>query len=140
MSDATTHDLVQRVKQLLEPGDIELTGVIVQTRFTSDDEIELYDVTLDIGDCIASHAGVDEWYVYSGNDDPEFGLNQHQGLTLDTDEFVWECQQLLRDGTFDIVVYYEATADHDGIVRSLRSHGYDVIGVTPDDKTSTPKS
>ena len=139
MSDATIHDLIQRVRLLLEPGDIELNGLIVQTTFTGDDEIEMYDATLEIGECIASHAGVDRWYVHSGNDDPEFGINQHQGLSLAKDEFVWECQQLLRNGTFDIVFYYEASADHEGIIDSLQSLGHDVIGVRPDNQRTTPK-
>ena len=136
MSDATLHDLIQQVEQLLIPGAIELHGMIVRTPYSSDDEIEMFDATLAIGDIIAANTGVEDWYVYSGNDDPEFSSNQHQGLTLETDAFVWECQQLLRDGTFDIIIYYEAHTDHEHILDAVSALGYDVIGVTPEQSTT----
>jgi len=58
--------------------------------------------TIDVGDIIAEQSGYDpqDCYVYSGNDDTDFSSNQHQGLTLEDEEFVWECQQLLREGQF----------------------------------------
>ena len=71
----------------------------------------------------------DDWYVYSGNDDPEFASNQHQGLTLPEESFVWECQQILKDGTFDLVVYYEADVDQSALLRAIREAGYAVTGV-----------
>jgi hypothetical protein len=134
MSDDTTavdHDLYQRTQALLEPGDIELVGVIVDTDITGDDEPTLHQATLEIGDLISDHAGHDptDTYVYSGNDDTDFGVNQHQGKTLDGDEFVWECQQLLREGTFDVVFYYEADVDNDALVAAIRDAGYDAVGV-----------
>jgi hypothetical protein len=131
MGDAVEADLVRRTRALLAPGDIRLNGVIVHTDLTSDDEPRLHQATLDVGEVISEAAGVDpgDTYVYSGNDDEEFGINQHQGLTLDGDEFVWECQQLLRDGTHDVVFYYEADADQDAIVAGVEALGFEAVGV-----------
>lgn len=131
MSDVIDDNLYQRTKALLEPGEIELNGAIVHTEFGSSEDVQMMQATLDVGDIVAEHAGYasDEWYVYSGNDDPQFSSNQHQGLTLADDEFVWECQQLLRDGTFDVVIYYEASADHEGILEGIRDLGFEVTGV-----------
>jgi len=131
MADAIDDDLYRRTQALLEPGDIELVGVILHTDLGTDAEPKLHQLTLDVGDAIAERAGVDptDTYVHSGNDDPDFGMNQHQGLTLDGDEFVWECQQLLRDGTYDVVFYYEASADQEGIVETLRADGHRITPV-----------
>jgi len=131
MADPIDDDLYRRTQALLEPGDIELVGVILHTDLGTDAEPKLHQLTLDVGDAIAERAGVDptDTYVHSGNDDPDFGLNQHQGLTLDGDEFVWECQQLLRDGTYDVVFYYEASADQEGIVETLRADGHRITPV-----------
>ena len=131
MSDATDEDLYARTKALLEPGDIELNGVIVHTELTGDEEPQLHQLTLEVGEHIAEHAGFDptDTYVYSGNDDTDFGVNQHQGRTLDNDEFVWECQQLLREGTHDVVFYYEASADQDALVSTLEDEEYRVTSV-----------
>ncbi|WP_248516709.1 DUF5778 family protein [Salinarchaeum laminariae] len=120
MDDVTDPDLYQRTQRLLEPGEIELDGLIVHTDLPSEDDIEMLDETLAVGDVIAEHAGHDpsETYVYSGNDDPDFSSNQHQGLTLDGDEFVWECQQLLRSGSYDLVFYFEASADREAIAEA----------------------
>ena len=124
-------DLYRRTKALLEPGEIELNGTIVHTDLDGQDDIEMMETTLEAGNVIAEHAGHDpkDTYVYSGNDDAEFSSNQHQGRTIDGDEFVWECQQLLREGSFDIVFYYEASADQEGILTDLREAGYEVTGV-----------
>ena len=134
MSDAGNLDsgLYERARALLEPGEIELVGVIVEMELPSDDEPQLHQNTLEIGEVIAEAAGYDpsDTYVYSGNDDPEFGVNQHQGLTLD-DEFVWECQQLYREGGFVVVFYYEADADQDAILERLANLEYDAVGVEP---------
>jgi len=130
-ADALDEDLYQRTKALLEPGDIELNATIVHTDLDGQDDIEMMETTLEVGNVIAEHAGHDpkDTYVYSGNDDSDFSSNQHQGLTIDGEEFVWECQQLLRNGSFDVVIYYEASADQDGILSELRERGYDVTGV-----------
>ena len=134
MSDAIDEDLYQRTKALLEPGDIELNGVVVRTELTSAEEPTLHQATLDIGDVISEAAGLDPatTYVYSGNDDERFGVNQHQGLTLDGDEFIWECQQLMRDGTYDVVFYYEAGADQAAVVEGVEALGFDATGVEGD--------
>ncbi|WP_458185673.1 DUF5778 family protein [Haladaptatus sp. NG-WS-4] len=131
MDSVIDDDLYQRTKRLLEPGEIELNGVIVHTDLGSDEDIEMHQASVDIGDTIAEHAGHDprDTYVYSGTDDPEFASNQHQGLTLDDESFIWECQQLLRDGTFDVVFYYEASADQQAIEEDVRDLGFDVTGV-----------
>ncbi|WP_435346290.1 DUF5778 family protein [Haloarchaeobius sp. HRN-SO-5] len=131
MTDAIDDDLVRRTKALLEPGDIELDGIVVHTEYGGREDVQMMQATLDAGDVVAEHAGHDpaDVYVYSGNDDPDFSSNQHQGLTIDGEEFVWECQQLLRNGSFDVVMYYEATADHEAIVEDVEALGYDVTGV-----------
>lgn len=131
-SNVLDENLFERTKALLEPGDIELNGVIVHTDVGSDQEAQLHQTTLDIGEIIATHADKGETYVFSGNDDPEFGLNQHQGLTIAGDEFVWECQQLLRDGTFKVVFYYESNADQEAIVRDIEAKDVRVTSVEGD--------
>jgi hypothetical protein len=131
MASTLDDDLYRRTQQLLEPGEIELAGLVVHTDIGSDAEPEMHQATLDVGDIIAEHADAGDTYVYSGNDDSEFASNQHQGLTLDDESFVWECQQLLRDGTFDIVFYYEADP-HTAIVDAVQAAGYDAVGVTTD--------
>lgn len=131
-SNVLDKNLFERTKALLEPGDIELNGVIVHTDVGSDQEAQLHQTTLDIGEIIATHADKGETYVFSGNDDPEFGLNQHQGLTIAGDEFVWECQQLLRDGTFKVVFYYESNADQEAIVRDIEAEDVRVTSVESD--------
>jgi len=130
MGDATDRDLYQRAKALLEPGDIELNGLIVHTDLTGEEEPTLHQLTLDVGEVIAEHAGFDpaDTYVYSGNDDSEFGVNQHQGRTLDEDTFVWECQQLMREDRYEVVFYYEADADQEAILSSL-DDDHDVTSV-----------
>jgi hypothetical protein len=131
MSETFDEDLYRRTKALLEPGEIELNAAIIHTTYDGSEDVQMMQATIDAGDVIAEHAGHDptDCYVYSGNDDTDFSSNQHQGLTLDGEEFVWECQQLLRQGSFDIVIYYEASADHEAILEDIRALGYDVTGV-----------
>ncbi|MFB6182917.1 MAG: DUF5778 family protein [Haloarculaceae archaeon] len=130
MSDqAIDDDLYRRTRALLEPGDVDLVGLVVHTDIEGDAEPTLHQATLEVGDVIAEHATDADTYVYSGNDDPEFGVNQHQGLILDGDEFVWECQQLLRNGTYDVVFYYEADVDQEAILADVREAGYTAVGV-----------
>ncbi|GAB3020063.1 DUF5778 family protein [Natronobiforma cellulositropha] len=135
MADVIDEDLYQRTKALLEPGEIELNGAIVHTEYGSDEDVQMMQATIDVGDVIATAAGHDprDCYVHSGNDDPSFSSNQHQGLTLESEEFVWECQQLLRNGTFDIVIYYEASADHEAILEGIADLGFEVSGVRGDE-------
>lgn len=134
MSDDTDSALYERTRQLLEPGDIDLLGLVVHTDLTGEAESEMHRLTVDVGEVIARHAGQDpsDTYVYSGTDDTEFGLNQHQGLTIEDDSFVWECQQLLRDGSYDIVFYYEASVDQEAILEEVEEMGYETVGIRPD--------
>jgi hypothetical protein len=121
MSDAVDDDLYERTKAFLEPGDIDLMGAIVHTALTSADELELHELQVELNDIVAAHADTGEAYIYAGNDDTGFASNQYQGLTLDGDEFVWEAQHLLRAGTFDVVIYYEASADQEAIVEDVEA-------------------
>jgi hypothetical protein len=132
MSDVADDDLYRRAAALLEPGEIELHGAIIHTDITNDAEPTLHQVTIEIGDIIAEMVDAEDTYVYSGTDDVDFGLNQHQGLTIEGDEFVWECQQLLRDQTFDVVFYWEAGGQHHSIIAAIRDAGHDAVGVTED--------
>jgi hypothetical protein len=129
MSETAHADLYRETVELLRPGDIELAGAVLHTAYDSDEESKLHQLTLDAGRAVADHAGKGDTYVYSGNDSDEFGVNQHQGLTLDGDEFVWECQQLRRGDEFVVVLYWEATGDdgddHDAVVADIA----DVEGV-----------
>jgi hypothetical protein len=131
MEDVLDEELHRRTKQLLEPGEIELNGAVVHTDFGGDEETEMHQATVDVGEIIAEHAGYDpkDTFVHSGTDDTDFASNQHQGLTLDDESFVWECQQLLREGSFDVVFYYEASADQQAILEDVRDLGFDVTGV-----------
>ncbi|MFO7832473.1 MAG: DUF5778 family protein [Halohasta sp.] len=129
MSDTLDSELYRRTKALLEPGEIELVGLIVHTDLTSDQDLEMHELTVDLNEIIAEHAGKGESYIYAGNDNTDFSSNQFQGLTVDDKAFVWECQQLLREGTFDLVFYYEATADHEAIAEAVEALGHDVTMV-----------
>ena len=128
MADVLDQDLYERTKALLEPGDIELAGVIVHTELSGEEDLEMQELTVDLNDVIAAHTDKGESYIYAGNDDPEFASNQFHGRTLADDEFVWECQQLLRDGRFHLVFYYEATADHEAIIEAINDRD---LSVTP---------
>jgi hypothetical protein len=134
MSEKANADLYRQTVELLQPGDITLEGAVIHTAYDGDEESKLHQLTLDAGDAVADHAEQGDTYVYSGNDSDEFGVNQHQGLTLDDDEFVWECQQLLREGVFSVVLYWEATDDHEAVLEDVRAvEGVDeVVAVTED--------
>ena len=119
MSETVDSDLYTRAKALLEPGDIELVGCIVHTDLEGEQDLEMHELTVAVNEVIAEHAGKGETYIEAGNDDTNFSSNQFQGLTLDDETFVWECQQLLRDGTFDIVFYYEAGVDQAALASDL---------------------
>jgi len=119
MSETVDSDLYARTKALLEPGDIELLGCIVHTALGGQEDLEMHELTVAINDVIADHAGKGEAYIEAGNDDTSFSSNQFQGRTLDGEAFVWECQQLLRDGSFDLVFYYEAGVDQEALADDL---------------------
>jgi hypothetical protein len=126
MSDAVDDSLYERTKALLEPGDIDLVGAIVHTDLGGDEDLEMQELTVAINEVLTAHAGKGETFIYAGNDDTDFASNQFQGRTLETESFVWECQQLLRNGTFDLVFYYEAVvggADGDSASGTTPSAG-----------------
>ncbi|WP_053946719.1 DUF5778 family protein [Halolamina sediminis] len=129
MADAVDDDLYQRARRLLEPGEIELVGCIVHTSLAGEEDLEMHELTVAINDVIADHAGKGESYIYAGNDTEEFASNQFQGKTLADDAFVWECQQLLREGTFDLVFYYEAGVEQEALAGDLDALDH-VEGVT----------
>jgi len=131
--DVLDADLYRRTKALLEPGDIDLAGAIVHTDLSGQEDLEMHELTVELNEVIAAHAGKGETYIYAGNDDPDFSSNQFQGLAVEDDAFVWECQQLLRNGTFDIVFYYESNLDQDALVADVRDRGYEVTSVVLDE-------
>lgn len=135
MTDHAEADLLARTHQLLQPGEIELDGLVVHTDLAGDEEPRMHQATVEIGETIATHAGYEpaDTYVYSGPDDPAFASNQHQGLTLADDAFVWECQQLLRDGTFDLVFYFERDGDPSELAAAVREAGYEATPVPGDE-------
>jgi hypothetical protein len=132
-SDVLDEGLYRRTKALLEPGEIELSGAIVHTDLTGQEDLEMHELTVELNEVIAAHAGKGETYIYAGNDDTDFSSNQFQGLTVEDGAFVWECQQLLREGTFDIVFYYKADIDQTALVEAIRERGYEVTSVVLDD-------
>jgi hypothetical protein len=139
MADPIDADLERRTWQLLQPGDVALDGLIVHTEFDGSQETRMHQATVVVGDVIAEHAGHDpaDTFVYSGTDDPEFASNQHQGRTLADESFVWECQQLLRDGAFDLVFYFEHGVDLDSLAATLHEEGHVVSTVRGDTEPTT---
>jgi hypothetical protein len=134
MTEALASDLRRRAWELLQPGDIELDGLIVHTEFDGSQETAMHQATVELGDLIATNDGYDpaDTFVYSGTDDSEFASNQHQGLTLGDESFVWECQQLLRDSSFDIVFYFQGSTDMAALLADAREAGYTVTGIRGD--------
>ncbi|MFB6159786.1 MAG: DUF5778 family protein [Haloferacaceae archaeon] len=133
--DAVDADLYRRTRALLEPGDVTLNGVVVHTDLDGSEDLEMQELTVELNDVIAAHsadAEAGETYIYAGNDDADFSSNQFQGRRLDDDAFVWECQQLLREGSFDLVFYYRASADHVAIVEAVEERGFRATGVRTD--------
>ena len=125
MSEPLDRDLYERTKALLEPGDVELVGLIVHTDLAGEDDLEMHELTVDLNEVIADHADEGETFIYAGNDDSEFSSNQFQGLTVDDESFVWECQQLLREGSFDLVFYFEADVDAEAVAADVEALGHE---------------
>ncbi|MGM0397742.1 MAG: DUF5778 family protein [Halobacteriota archaeon] len=130
MTDAANADLYEEAVALLEPGEVALHGAVVHTDIPQSDEPAMSEATRQIGEAIAGTVAEADTYVYAGEDDPRFAASQFQGRRLADDEFVWECQQLLRDGHFDLVFYWKATDDHDAIVEDIADLGYETVAVT----------
>jgi len=118
MSETVDADLYTRTKALLEPGDIELAGCIVHTTLGGQEDLEMHELTVAINEVIADHAGKGESYIEAGNDDTNF-VEPVPRTDPRRRGFVWECQQLLRDGTFDLVFYYEANVDQEALADDL---------------------
>jgi hypothetical protein len=92
----------------------------------------MHELTVAGNAVIADNAGKGEADIEAGNDDTSFSSNQFQGLTLDGEEFVWECQQLLREGTYDVVFYYEAGVDQAALAEDLAAlDGVDRVTQVP---------
>ncbi|MFB6125520.1 MAG: DUF5778 family protein [Halanaeroarchaeum sp.] len=130
MSHAADPELYDQAVSLLEPGDVALEGVVVHTDIPQRDEAAMNDLTRRVGDLIADRVATPDTYLYAGDDDPRFSAGQFQGRRLDDDEFVWECQQILRNGTFDLVFYWEATDDHQSHVDAIADLAPSVVPVT----------
>ena len=117
---ATADDpLYDELVTFLEPGEIDLIGMIIDTQFDRSEDLEAHELTVELNDIIAHHSGKGEAYIYAGNDSSRFASNQYQGRGLRDDAFVWECQHLVRDGRFTLVFYYEADAAQAAIVDAV---------------------
>jgi hypothetical protein len=125
-------ELYEQAMALLGPGEDTLVGVVIHTDFPKQLEQPMNKLMRDAGDRIAGHLTDEEVYVYAGEDDERFGTGQFHGRRLSDDEVVWECQQLLRDGSFDVVFYWEAQGVHDAILADLEGMGTGVVPVTED--------
>lgn len=132
MTDAADVELYEEAVALLQPGEITLHGAVVHTAIPGSEEPDMNEATRQIGEAIASVVAEEATYVYAGEDDPRFAAGQFQGRRLSDDEFVWECQQLLRDGRFDLVFYWGATDDHDEVIEAIGDRGFSAVPVTED--------
>ncbi|MFB6094124.1 MAG: DUF5778 family protein [Halanaeroarchaeum sp.] len=136
MTDEADASLYREAMDLLEPGDVSLHGAVVHTDLPQSDEPAMNEATRRIGEAIAASVAGEPTYVYAGEDDPRFAAGQFQGRRLADDEFVWECQQLLRDGRFDLVFYWKATDDHAAVVDAIEDRGFEAVAVTEDGYTT----
>jgi hypothetical protein len=128
---ATADDpLYDEMVRFLEPGEIDLIGIIIDTQFDRSEDLEVHELTVELNDIIAAHSGEGEAYIYAGNDSSSFASNQYQGRALTDDAFVWECQHLVRDGSFTLVFYYEADATQAAIIDAVTALPA-VTSVTP---------
>jgi hypothetical protein len=132
MTEAGDHELYQEAVSLLGPGEAELVGIVVHTDYERRDEPAMNELMLSIGERIAEHRADGETYVYAGEDDHRFGAGQFHGRRLDDDAVSWECQQLLREGTFDLVFYWERTGAHGTIVSAVEELADAAVPITED--------
>ncbi|MFB6095574.1 MAG: DUF5778 family protein [Halodesulfurarchaeum sp.] len=132
MSDPGDAELYESARSLLEPGERTLEGLVVHTALPGVQETEMNRAMRELGDVIAGELTDEEVVIDAGEDDDRFGVGQFQGVTLGDGTFVWECQQLLREGTFDLVFYWEATGSLDTIVDGVADRGFDVVPITED--------
>ena len=132
MAENGDADLYEQAVSLLRPGDEALEGIVVHTDLAQPQEQAMNKLMRRVGDELAAHLIDGETYIYAGEDDDRFGAGQFHGRRLEDDSFVWECQQLLRDGTFDLVFYWEESGEHGTIVEALGDLDHQVVAVTED--------
>ena len=125
-------ELYEQAVSLLEPGESTLAGVVMHTGLGRHAESAMNKLMRAAGDRIAAHLTDEETYLYAGEDDDRFGVGQFHGRRLSDDGVVWECQQLVRDGTFDLVFYWEDEGEQDAIVADLDALDADLVPVTED--------
>ena len=90
------------------------------------------ELMLELGERIAAVLQDGEMYVYAGEDDDRFGAGQFHGRRLSDDAVIWECQQLVRDDTFDLVFYWEAAGRQDAVLDSLSTVSTPIVPITED--------
>lgn len=132
MSEPGDHELYQQAVSLLGPGESELVGIVVHTDYAPSEEPAMNELMLGIGERIADVLQDGEMYVYAGEDDDRFGAGQFHGRRLDDDAVIWECQQLLREHTFDLVFYWERTGKQGKIVTAVEDVADTVVPITED--------
>lgn len=132
MTESGDHELYQQAVSLLGPGESELVGVVVHTDYKRTEEPAMNELMLELGERIADLLQDGEMYVYAGEDDDRFGAGQFHGRRLADDSIIWECQQLLRSGTFDLVFYWEAAGNLGNIVTALKATTDRVVPITED--------
>lgn len=132
MSEPGDVELYQQAVSLLTPGESELVGAVVHTAYERDQEPAMNELMLSIGEAIAAELQDGEMYVYAGEDDDRFGAGQFQGRQLGGDNVIWECQQLFRNGSFDLVFYWEAAGRQDAIISALAEIDEPVVPITED--------
>lgn len=132
MPEARDHELYQQAVSLLGPGEAELAGIVVHTDYDRTEEPAMNESMLSIGERIAEHLQDGEMYVYAGEADDRFGAGQFHGRRLEDDAVIWECQQLIRSETFDLVFYWEAAGEQDAIVSAVNEVAGPVVPITED--------
>ncbi len=132
MSEAGDHELYHQAVSLLGPGEAELVGIVVHTDYDRTEEPAMNELMLSIGERIADYLQDGEMYVYAGEDDGRFGAGQFHGRRLGDDAVIWECQQLIRSDTFDLVFYWEAAGEQDAIVSAVNEIAETVVPITED--------
>ncbi|MBS3760352.1 DUF5778 family protein [Halodesulfurarchaeum sp.] len=132
MSEPGDHELYQQAVSLLVPGESELVGIVVHTDYVRSEEPAMNELMLEIGERIADVLQDGEMYVYAGEDDDRFGAGQFHGRELKDDAVIWECQQLLRAETFDLVFYWERAGKQGEIVTAVEDAAETVVPITED--------
>ncbi len=132
MAESGDPELYQQAVSLLGPGESELVGIVVHTDYPRSEEPAMNGLMLEIGERIAETLETGEMYVYAGEDDERFGAGQFHGRRLEDDAVIWECQQLLRDDTFDLVFYWERAGEQGSIVTAVEDLVEPVVPITED--------